>query len=258
MRDQSFRALSVYTAECSSPAFAWPYELLNAMVCYFVVISIVKESFSVAPTVAETRDMDPHETAHHWEDYFGPHQRPLPQTSIAVDVTKSNGERLTNAQQVLMDYLTRRDMFEGWDNFPEPNFHVSHLDILTEYMRQIYEIYNDDLHVVQCRQRGDLGVIGQVTIYEGCDGAVMQGIITCPFFSTFNRRKQLNLSVADKLVEKVKQMNITPSVLPVASNNVWRKRVESLAREGTVILVKERDTFSYSEANTDSSDEQKS
>jgi hypothetical protein len=72
----------------------------------------------------------------------------------------------------------------------------------------------------------------------------MQGIITCPFFSTFNKEQGMKVSVARALVDEITKRGIVPTVLPIASNDVWRKRLETFEETGRIVLLYDDDVAS--------------
>ena len=249
MRDWFYRSIAVHVADEIQPAAEWPIELTNALLCYFTLAEIVASLFNnVAPTKAEENHVSPTGAIKELLRHSPELQH---ETKIALDISKSIPEREDAAKNCLRAYLLKRDMFSEWGSIPQPNIHVSHLELLNEYIKGIYAIHDDTLQVFRY-ELPNKAVMGQVTVFGYVDGYLMQGIITCPFFSTFKKNKRINLSIADKLVEKVKEHDIHPRVLPIATNEVWKDRVEEYANKNMLVFLDDSEIASVVSEFSDS------
>jgi hypothetical protein len=229
MRDDVFRSVTERTVCESHPAATWPIELANALICYALLHPeyVVPERDLTAegvrtPLVA-------------WMQDTGCGMYPATRDALAA-TTKDDRDELARA--VLHPYLDNR----GIPHDTTPNLHGSHMNVLTEYIKGIYEISDQSMVRYRCfRPMHPFAPVGQVTVYGDGQDYVMQGIVVCPFFSAFQKTlfpESARIRVADTLVAHASRHgSIRPVVRPIDSNPVWKERLEALQDAGGVVVL---------------------
>lgn len=248
MRD-SFRSVFEDVMTESKSASAWAVELANALICY----AILHPKYAIPErdvSARHIRDLLIQKTG----EFFNvcnpgdcaAHNAKFQATQAALK-SQDPQERDTYARAVLELYLQNR----GIPVDTAPNIHLSHLDVVGEYLQGIYNIPDESLVRYRFfRDEYPFGCVGQVTVFGTGDGYVMQGILVCPFFSTFQKTlpEAQRVRVADVLSKHANRFgDIRPTVVPIISNPVWRRRLMAADAAKQITLVGDEDIYASSE-----------